>query len=97
MKCAIIFVFLFSIGFPVAGLSQSPAPVKISGSVRGTIVDSVGKQDLSDATVSVMPLSDSSDIQYVATDRKGAFAIKNLRAGSYCLLVQGFRDNEKLL
>jgi hypothetical protein len=56
-------------------------------------LDSVGKQDLSDATVSVMPLSDSSDIQYVSTDKKGAFLIKNLKTGGYSLLIsfQGFQ------
>jgi hypothetical protein len=97
MKCVNLLVLLFCLGFPLAGLAQSPVPVKISGSVRGTIVDSVGKQDLSDATVSVMPLSDTSDIQYVSTDRKGAFLVKNLKAGGYSLLIsfQGFQHIRK--
>ena len=73
MKYVLIHVLFFCLGVPLAGLTQSPAPVKILGSVRGTIVDSVGKQDLSEATVSLTPLSDSSDIQYVTTDRKGPF------------------------
>ncbi|HET7003432.1 MAG TPA: TonB-dependent receptor [Puia sp.] len=61
---------------------------KISGSVKGTIVDTAGKQDLSEATVSVTPLNaDSSDIQFSTTDRKGSFIIKNLPAGTYHLMI----------
>jgi hypothetical protein len=61
---------------------------KISGTVRGTIVDTAGKQDLSEATVSVTPTnSDSSDIQFSTTDRKGVFLIKNLQPGTYHLLI----------
>jgi hypothetical protein len=61
---------------------------KFSGSVKGTIVDTAGKQDLSEATVSVTPLNaDSSDIQFSTTDRKGSFVIKNLPAGTYHLLI----------
>src|SRR4249920_2015292 len=97
MKYVCSLVLIFCLGFSLAGLSQSPVPVKISGSVRGTIVDSVGKQDMSDATVSVMPLSDSSDVQYVSTDRKGSFLMKNLGAGNYSLLIsfQGFQHIRK--
>jgi hypothetical protein len=89
----------------MAGLSaisqnSSPANTKnrISGSVRGTIVDTSGKQDLSDATVSVTALvSDSSDIQFVTTDKKGYFQVKGLRPGSYRLLIsfEGYRHIRK--
>src|SRR5450432_3385257 len=61
---------------------------KISGSVRGTIVDTAGKQDLSEATVSVTPISsDSSDILFSTTDKKGSLSIKNLQPGAYHLLI----------
>ena len=61
---------------------------KISGSVKGTIVDTAGKQDLSEATVSVTPVNaDSSDIQFSTTDRKGSFIIKNLQPGTYHLMI----------
>ncbi len=76
----IVFLSLAAIkGFPQG---------KISGSVKGTIVDTSGKQDLSQATVSVTPISgDSTDIQFSTTDKKGSFLIKNLPAGSYHLLI----------
>jgi hypothetical protein len=71
---------------------------KISGTVRGTIVDTAGKQDLSEATVSITPInSDSSDIQFSTTDRKGAFLIKNLQPGTYHLMIsfEGYRHIRK--
>ena len=60
---------------------------KTYGSVKGTIADTTAKQDLSEATVSITPLSDSSDIQYATTDKNGSFRIKNLAAGNYSLLI----------
>ena len=78
----------------LTGVSVFAQKVKISGTVRGTILDTAGKQDLSDATVSVTPVSyDSSDIQFVTTDKNGSFLLKNIRPGSYRLLItfEGYR------
>jgi len=73
--------------FLLSGIFAFPQG-KISGSVKGTIVDTVGKQDLSEATVSVTPIDkDSSDIQFSTTDKKGFFVIKNLQPGAYHLLI----------
>jgi hypothetical protein len=87
--------------FLILGISvnaqNSPADIgktKISGSVRGAILDSTNKQDLSEATVSVTPITgDASDVEYVTTDRKGVFQVKNLGAGTYHLLIsfEGYR------
>jgi hypothetical protein len=70
---------------------------KTYGSVKGTLTDTTGKQDLSEATVSLTPLSDSSDIQYVTTDKNGSFRIKNLLPGSYSLLIsfEGYQHIRK--
>jgi hypothetical protein len=70
---------------------------KTYGSVKGTIADTSGKQDLSEATVSLTPLSDSSDIQYVTTDKNGSFRIKNLLPGNYSLLIsfEGYQHIRK--
>jgi hypothetical protein len=70
---------------------------KTYGSVKGTIVDTTGKQDLSEATVSVTPISDSSDIQYATTDKNGSFRIKNLTPGNYSLLIsfEGYQHIRK--
>lgn len=66
----------------MAGLSVSAQ--KVSGSVKGILQDSAS-QPLSDATVSITRVSDSSLISFTMTARNGDFVIKNLEAGSYSL------------
>jgi Outer membrane protein beta-barrel family/Carboxypeptidase regulatory-like domain len=75
-----------------SGLAQN-----FSGSIKGSIIDTVGKQDLSEATVSITPLVDSSDIEFVTTDKKGFFLVKNLHPGSYSLLItfEGYQHIRK--
>ncbi len=70
---------------------------KTYGSVKGTIADTTGKQDLSEATVSITPLSDSTDIQFSTTDKNGSFRIKNLLPGNYSLLIsfEGYQHIRK--
>ncbi len=83
------FFFLLLTGFSVQSQKNNGnINAKISGSVKGGITDSSGRQDLSDATVSVTPLSsDSSDVQFATTDKNGNFLFKNLPGGSYSLLI----------
>jgi len=73
--------------------------VKVSGTVKGSVVDTVaGKQLLSDATVSVTPLAgDSTDTEFVITDKKGAFIVRGLSAGGYRLIIsyQGYQAISK--
>ena len=98
MNLRVYIILSFLILAELSALSQvSPAQgskSKIYGSVKGIIIDTTGKQNLEDATVSLKPLSgDSTDIQFVTTDKKGSFRIKNLREGSYRLVIsfQGYR------
>src|ERR1022692_4303144 len=60
---------------------------KVTGTVKGRIVDTAGKQDLSQATVSVTPVSDSSAAQFVFTTKDGSFLVRNLKPGDYKLLI----------
>ena len=60
---------------------------KVTGTVKGRIVDTAGKQDLSQATVSVTPVSDSSGAQFVFTAKDGSFLVRNLKLGDYRLLI----------
>jgi len=69
--------------FSMSAYSQN----KIRGSVKGTIADTVGKQDLGYATVSVTPESDSTDAEFTVTDKHGSFVIRNLAPGDYRLLI----------
>ncbi|HUC82078.1 MAG TPA: TonB-dependent receptor [Flavisolibacter sp.] len=59
---------------------------KVSGTVKGTLQDSVSGTPLSDATVSVMSLPDSSLISFTLTNNNGFFEIKNLNAGEYVVV-----------
>jgi len=70
-------------------VSDSFSQGKIKGTVRGILVDTAaGKQNLSDATISLMQVNaDSSDAEYTVSDKKGAFAFKNLDPGTYRLLI----------
>ncbi len=65
---------------------------KIGGSVKGTIVDTAGKQNLGDASVSVLKATDSAQVAFMVTDKQGSFFIKNLNPGNYRLLItfQGY-------
>ena len=59
---------------------------KVSGSVKGILQDSASASTLSDATISVMSLPDSSLISFTLTNNNGFFEIKNLAAGDYVLV-----------
>ncbi|MBN9379157.1 MAG: outer membrane beta-barrel protein [Chitinophagaceae bacterium] len=67
---------------------------KIKGSLKGAVVDTVGgTQALSNATVALMPAKgDSTDTDFIITDKKGTFAFKGLDSGTYHLEIsyQGY-------
>lgn len=68
-------------------LNDCFSQAKVTGTVKGRIVDTAGKQDLSQATVSVTPVSDSSAAQFVFTTKDGSFLVRNLKPGDYRLLI----------
>ncbi len=79
---------LLFIGIPLMFFTHlSFSQSKIRGTVTGKIADTLEKQDLSYATVSVTPLSDTSAIQFVVTNKQGAFLIRNLNASDYRLII----------
>jgi len=83
-----IFVF-----FLLSCLSlYATAQPHIRGSIKGIVIDSAANQPLSEATISLTPASDSSDAQFVISDKHGAFAFKSLEPGSYQLTItfEGF-------
>ncbi|HET7899406.1 MAG TPA: TonB-dependent receptor, partial [Flavisolibacter sp.] len=56
---------------------------KVSGTVKGSLQDSVSATALEDATVSVMALPDSTLISFTLSRSNGSFEIKNLAPGNY--------------
>jgi hypothetical protein len=89
MKKLILLFFIF----PAALLANA----QISGSVKGKLVDTAARQLLTDATVSLILLKDSSLVSFTLSDKKGLFEIKNLDAGDYLLMISytGYENYKK--
>lgn len=70
---------------------------QVNGSVKGKLIDSTAKQPLSEATVSVMLVKDSSLVSFSLSDKKGNFEITNLDAGNYLLMISysGYENFKK--
>jgi len=79
MKKLILLLCILSSAFVVQA--------QVNGSVKGKLIDSAAKQPLSEATVSVMLIKDSSLISFSLSDKKGNFEITNLDAGNYLLMI----------
>ena len=73
------------------------ARAQINGSVKGKLIDTTAKQSLSEATVSVMLVKDSSLVSFSLSDKKGNFEITNLDAGNYLLMISytGYENFKK--
>ncbi len=99
MKISGIFFLSFFMLFRGVGHAQSSRGARTMGSLKAVLADSSGNSDLSDATVSLTPLNDSTDIQYVTSDRRGNFLMKNIRAGDYSLLItfEGYHHIRKTI
>jgi hypothetical protein len=79
MKRTIILTILF-----LGSYFFSPAQ---TASVKGVITDTISKQNLSNTVISLLRLKDSILYKFTRSDAKGNFDFKNLKAGSYILLV----------
>lgn len=58
-----------------------------SSSIKGTITDTLNKQNLSNAVVSILRPKDSVLVKFVRTDNKGSFDLKQVPAGKYLIMV----------
>ncbi|MEO5682549.1 MAG: outer membrane beta-barrel family protein [Chitinophagaceae bacterium] len=74
------------------------AQKNITGSIRGKVVDTAGKQSLADATISLMDLRDSSSTGFTVANEKGVFEIKDIEEGRYRLLITfgGYQNVSKV-
>jgi len=57
------------------------------GSIKGTLMDTVLKQPIADATVTVMKASDSSLVTFSRSNSKGDFNVSFLDKGKYRVLI----------
>ena len=60
---------------------------KVRGSVKGIVLDTAGRQPMSDATVSLSPDKDTSNLEFAITDAHGVFSFKGLAPGGYSILI----------
>lgn len=56
-------------------------------SLKGSITDTLNKQNLFNAVISVLRVKDSVLVKFTRTDAQGNFEIKNLKAGDFILMV----------
>lgn len=75
-------VMMLMISCYVTGYAQ-----KNNGSIKGRLLDTLQKQPIENATVSVINAADSSLIGFTRSDAAGNFILNNIRPGQYRLSV----------
>ncbi|MEP6747633.1 MAG: carboxypeptidase regulatory-like domain-containing protein, partial [Bacteroidota bacterium] len=63
------------------------AQKNVTGTLRGKVLDTIGKQSMADATISLMDLKDSSSYGYTVVNDKGVFEMMGIDEGRYRLLI----------
>lgn len=61
------------------------AQQKVTGSIKGKVVDVINNLPLPDATITITSKEDSAAIGFSVTDKTGSFEIKNIPGGNYIL------------
>lgn len=86
--------FLLLVLFCATGYAASS---QSNGTIKGKLLDTLFKQNLSEATVAVLLSKDSTPVSFAVADSKGAFQVKDLDTGLYRLLItfQGYRPFSK--
>lgn len=81
----------------LGGVITASAQKKVTGTIKGKLVDSVNKEPMAGATVTVLNPKDSSVVSFKVANTKGEFEIGDLEAGLYRLLIsfQGFDNYSK--
>jgi outer membrane receptor protein involved in Fe transport len=75
-----------SLGVAFGALAQAPvAALAGTGSLTGTVLDSLGRQPVAYATVVLLPATGDKPITGVAADDQGHFSMAKLAAGSFRL------------
>ncbi|MBI2282160.1 MAG: outer membrane beta-barrel protein [Bacteroidetes bacterium] len=71
----------------LAGMVSATTVFAQSSSLKGTITDTLNKQNLSSAVISVLRAKDSVLVKFTRTGATGHFELKNLATGNYILMV----------
>lgn len=76
---------------------NTPSGFLFEGTVSGSVIDSVSKQPVEYAAVSIISMKDSSVAGGMVTDETGKFKIEKLKPGKYVLRIKYIGYNEKLI
>ncbi|MBL7747738.1 MAG: carboxypeptidase regulatory-like domain-containing protein, partial [Chitinophagaceae bacterium] len=76
-----IFLILLSISISITLLAQK------NGTVKGIAFDTISKQPVAGATVTVLERKDSSLVTFTMTSNEGRFELKGLANGDYRLMI----------
>ena len=87
-----LLLFLSFLIFGLTAFSQ-----RAIHSIKGKLTDSSYKELLSEATVSLLNISDSSVVAFAISDKKGNFELKDLDTGIYRIIVsfQGYANHSR--
>jgi hypothetical protein len=72
--------FVFILAITLTSHSQTT-------SIKGTVTDTVEKKNLSNAVVTLLRKSDSVLVKFTRTNANGGFAISNIPAGTYVIMI----------
>src|ERR1700675_2735625 len=76
-----IYILLLSISFTVALYAQK------NGTVKGLAFDTISKQPVAAATITVLEKKDSSLVTFSMTGNDGRFLLKGIPNGEYRLMI----------
>lgn len=76
-------LLVIALGIVASGFAQKMG----SGSIQGRLIDTLYKEILADATVTVLHGTDSSVVAYTLANAKGEFQINGIKPGTYRLMI----------
>jgi hypothetical protein len=68
-------------------LISKTLPAQKSGSIRGIVFDTISKQPVASATITILQKNDSSLVTFTMTNNAGIFSLANISYGDYRLLI----------
>ncbi|MEY3450268.1 MAG: hypothetical protein RL711_93, partial [Bacteroidota bacterium] len=84
----IAFLLLATLAFGFAQISPSNSPTpQGNGEIKGTIIDSLNKEKLEFATISLLNLATGKPVNGAMSDDKGKFLLRNIQEGNYKLSI----------
>ena len=88
-----LYILLATLVFSLCATAQK------NGSIQGIAFDSLSRQPIESATVSLMEKKDSSLVSFSVTDNNGKFEFKDIRNGEYRLLIthSGYHNSNSFI